>query len=42
MPRSLVLGNGTMLATFDEFLQLKDFYYPHVGEEDHTAYGKCH
>lgn len=42
MPRSLVLGNGTLLATFDEFLQLRDFYYPYVGEEDHTTYGKFH
>lgn len=42
MPRSIVLGNGSMLATFDEYLQLRDFYYPHVGEEDHTAYGKFH
>lgn len=42
MPRSLVLGNGSLLATFDEFLQLRDFYYPHVGEEDHTTYGKFH
>lgn len=42
MPRSLVLGNGTLLATFDQHLQLRDLYYPHVGQEDHTAYGKAH
>jgi GH15 family glucan-1,4-alpha-glucosidase len=42
MPRSLVLGNGQMLATFDEHLQMRDFYYPYVGEEDHTTYGKFH
>ncbi len=42
MPRSLVLGNGTMLATFDDFLQMRDLYYPYVGEEDHTTYGKFH
>ena len=42
MPRSLVIGNGTMLATFDENLQLRDLYYPHVGMEDHTAYGDVH
>jgi GH15 family glucan-1,4-alpha-glucosidase len=42
MPRSLVLGNGTLLATFDEFLQMRDFYFPYVGEEDHTTYGKFH
>ncbi len=42
MPRSLVLGNGCLLATFDEYLQMRDMYYPYVGEEDHTTYGKCH
>lgn len=42
MPRSLVLGNGTLLATFDETLQLRDFYYPYVGMEDQTTYGKVH
>jgi GH15 family glucan-1,4-alpha-glucosidase len=42
MPRSLVLGNGTLTATFDEFLQMRDFYFPYVGQEDHTTYGKFH
>ncbi|MEK7591320.1 MAG: glycoside hydrolase family 15 protein [Patescibacteria group bacterium] len=42
MPRALVIGNGSVLATFDERLQLKDLYFPHVGMEDHTAYGDVH
>ncbi len=42
MPRSLVLGNGTILATFDQNLQMRDFYFPHVGQEDHTTYGNVH
>jgi GH15 family glucan-1,4-alpha-glucosidase len=42
MPRSLVFGNGTMLATFDEHLQMRDFYYPYVGMEDQTTYGHVH
>lgn len=42
MPRSLVLGNGHLLATFDEYLQLRDLYYPYVGMEDHTSYGHFH
>lgn len=42
MPRSLVLGNGSMLATFDERLQMRDFYFPYVGMEDHTTYKKVH
>ncbi len=42
MPRSLVLGNGSLLATFDESLQMRDIYFPYVGMEDHTTYGKVH
>ncbi len=42
MPRSLVLGNGSLLASFDEHLQMRDFYYPYVGSEDHTTYGNVH
>lgn len=42
MPRPLVLGNGSVLATFDEHLQMRDLYYPFVGMEDHTTYGKVH
>jgi len=42
MPRSLIIGNGSMLATFDEHLQMRDFYFPHVGKEDHTVYGNVH
>lgn len=42
MPRPLVIGNGTMLATFDEHLQMRDLYYPYVGMEDHTTFGTVH
>lgn len=42
MPRSLVVGNGSVLATFDENLLLRDLYFPYVGMEDHTAYGDAH
>ncbi|MDD4319409.1 MAG: glycoside hydrolase family 15 protein [Candidatus Peribacteraceae bacterium] len=42
MPRSLVIGNGTLLATFDESLQMRDFYFPFVGMEDQTTYGHLH
>lgn len=42
MPRSIVIGNGSLLATFDERLQMRDFYYPYVGMEDHTKYGHAH
>lgn len=42
MPKSLVLGNGTVLATFGANLLLNDFYYPYVGLEDHTTYLNYH
>jgi glucoamylase len=42
MPRPLVLGNGQMLTMFDENLEMRDFYFPYVGMEDHTEYGDRH
>lgn len=42
MPKALVLGNGNILATFDDNLLLNDFHYPQVGMEDHTTYQKYH
>ncbi|HVW66883.1 MAG TPA: glycoside hydrolase family 15 protein [Candidatus Peribacteraceae bacterium] len=42
MPRQLVLGNGTLLASFDEHLQMRDLYFPYVGMEDHTTFGTVH
>ena len=42
MPRSLIVGNGSLLATYDENLQMRDIYYPYVGMEDHTSYGDVH
>lgn len=42
MPRSLILGNGSLLATFDSSLQMRDLYYPYVGMEDQTTYGHVH
>jgi len=37
MPRSLVLGNGNLLICYDRHGQVRDFYFPHVGLENHTA-----
>lgn len=42
MPRSLIIGNGSVLATYDSDAQMRDLYYPHVGMEDHTQYGDVH
>ena len=36
MPKSLVLGNGTLLVCFDKHGLVRDFYFPHVGEENQT------
>ncbi len=41
MPRELVLGNGRLLVTFDGAYTLRDFYFPHVGKENHTIGHPC-
>src|SRR5207244_10734959 len=37
MPRDLLGGNGSLLAAFDAQYRLADFYYPHVGLENHAG-----
>ena len=34
--RDIPVGNGSLLVTFDEKYQIRDFYFPHVGQENHT------
>ncbi len=41
MPRDLPIGNGTLLITFDRDYQLRDIYYPWVGQENHTGGEAC-
>jgi oligosaccharide amylase len=41
MPRDLPLGNGSMLVNFDRSYNLRDIYWPHVGEENHTLGHAC-
>jgi GH15 family glucan-1,4-alpha-glucosidase len=36
MPRDLPLANGSLLVNFDARYQLRDVYFPHVGQENHT------
>lgn len=36
MPRDIPIGNGTLLAAFDFDYQLRDFYYPRIGKENHA------
>ncbi|KAA0241532.1 MAG: glycoside hydrolase family 15 protein, partial [Candidatus Brocadia sp. AMX2] len=37
MPRELTLGNGSLQVMFDAAYQLRDIYFPYVGQENHTA-----
>jgi oligosaccharide amylase len=37
MPRDIPVGNGSLLINFDQTYQLRDLYWPHVGQENHTA-----
>ncbi len=41
MPRDLPLGNGSMLVNFDHSYNLRDIYWPHIGEENHTLGKVC-
>src|SRR3989344_3710811 len=36
MARSIVLSNGELGVALDRFAEVRDFYYPHVGLEDHA------
>jgi len=36
MPRDIPVGNGDLLITFDRFYRVRDFFYPHVGQFNHT------
>src|SRR4051812_16716269 len=36
MPRDLPLGNSKLLVNFDKSYNLRDIYWPHVGQELHT------
>ncbi|MDO8510193.1 MAG: glycoside hydrolase family 15 protein [bacterium] len=42
MARSLVLGNGNVLLCFDKFGQVRDFYFPYVGLENHVGKENVH
>jgi len=34
--RDIPVGNGQLLVTFDSEYQIRDIYFPHVGQENHT------
>lgn len=35
--RDIPVGNGTLLVCFDNKYQIRDIYYPHVGQENHAG-----
>ncbi|TSC56613.1 MAG: glycosyl hydrolase, glucoamylase [Parcubacteria group bacterium Gr01-1014_18] len=37
MPRSIILGNGKTLLGFDDNYELRDWYFPYVGQENHVG-----
>ncbi len=41
MPRDIPVGNGRLLLTFDNRYQIRDVYFPHVGQENHAGAGPC-
>ena len=41
MPRDIPVGNGQMLVTFDQHYQIRDLFFPHVGQENHAGGGPC-
>lgn len=37
MPRDIPVGNGNILTAFDGNYRLREFHFPHVGEENHIG-----
>ena len=37
MPRDIVLGNGRIFVGIDNGLNIRDLYYPHVGQLNHIG-----
>lgn len=42
MARSMVLGNGNTMVCLDKFGQVRDFYFPYVGQENHIGSNQEH
>jgi oligosaccharide amylase len=41
MPRDLPVGNGSLLVNVDHTGQIRDIFWPHVGQENHTSGRVC-
>src|SRR5687768_1367322 len=37
MPRDLPISNGSLMINFDREYNIRDVYYPHVGQENQTV-----
>jgi GH15 family glucan-1,4-alpha-glucosidase len=37
MPRDIPVGNGRLLLCFDQDYNIRDLYFPHVGQENHVG-----
>ena len=40
MVREIILGNGNILICIDKDAQIRDFYFPYVGQENHVSGNK--
>jgi GH15 family glucan-1,4-alpha-glucosidase len=38
----MVLGNGNTMVCLDKFGQVRDFYFPYVGQENHLGQNQVH
>ncbi len=41
VPRDIPVGNGSLLINFDQQYQIRDLFFPHVGQENHAGAGPC-
>jgi GH15 family glucan-1,4-alpha-glucosidase len=41
MPRDIPVGNGKFLICFDQHYNIRDLYFPHVGQENHVQGEYC-
>ncbi|MEK6978339.1 MAG: glycoside hydrolase family 15 protein [Candidatus Hydrothermarchaeota archaeon] len=41
MTRKLVVGNGNLFINYDDDLNIRDLYFPHVGMENHVDGNRC-
>ena len=41
MPRDIPVGNGKLLISFDHNYNIRDLYFPHVGQENHVQGEYC-